>query len=249
MVSMTSYGRRLGIVAHALESIAAGSMRPARMILWVDEPDFEVATYPMLQRLQRRGLEILRCEDFGPHKKYFPYCREFAQDHVNLALADDDLMYPRRWLEVLLRTSGELHEIPAYRAHRMRTDATRSTLANYNSWAPAPTGSTSHANFFTGGAGVLLPPRFQSVIREAGTLFLELAPRADDIWLNALAIRHGYRRRVVDAAGQHLTIYPRSQEHALHNENVSEGKNDTQLAAVFGPDDIANITNDITNKP
>ena len=96
---------------------------------------------------------------------------------------------------------------------------------------------------------MLLPPRFQMVLRDNGTAFLELAPRADDIWLNALAIRNGYRRRVVDAAGQHLTVYPQSQEHALHNENVSEGKNDTQLAAVFGPDDIAAVASDNTNTP
>ncbi|MDO6145571.1 hypothetical protein [Paenarthrobacter aurescens] len=249
VVSMTSYGRRLGIVAHALESIAAGSVRPARMILWVNEPDFEVAKYPMLQRLQRRGLEILRCEDFGPHKKYFPYCREFARDDMNLALADDDLMYPRRWLEILLSASGAVQEIPAYRAHRMRTDVAHSTLENYNSWTPAPTGSTSHANFLTGGAGVLLPPRLQSAIREAGTSFREVAPRADDIWLNALAIRHGYRRRVVAAQGQHLTMYPRSQREALHSENVEGGRNDLQIAAVFGPRDIAVISSDITNTP
>ncbi|ABM09016.1 conserved hypothetical protein [Paenarthrobacter aurescens TC1] len=248
-VSMTSYGRRLGIVAHALESIAAGSVLPSRMILWVDEPDFDVSAYPMLKRLERRGLEILRCEDLGPHKKYFPYCRDFADHGLSLALADDDLMYPRRWLEILLRESGHAHEIPAYRAHRIKTDAGRITIANYNSWTPAPPGSASHANFLTGGAGVLLPPRLQSAIRDAGTSFREVAPRADDIWLNALAIRNGFRRRVVDAAGQHLTVYPRSQEQALHNENVSEGKNDTQMAAVFGPDDIAAVAADITTTP
>lgn len=249
VVSMTSYGRRLGIVAHALESIAAGSVRPARMILWVDKPDFEVATYPMLRSLQRRGLEILPCEDLGPHKKYFPYCRDFTTDRMDLILADDDLMYPRRWLEGLLGAAGHAHEIPAYRAHRMRTDAAQCALEDYNSWAPAPTGSTSHANFLTGGAGALLPPRLQSAIREAGTAFREVAPRADDIWLNALAIRNGYRRRVVAAAGQHLTMYPRSQREALHSENVEGGRNDLQIAAVFRPHDIATIAADIVNAP
>ncbi|WP_024818774.1 hypothetical protein [Arthrobacter sp. 31Y] len=242
-VSMTSYGSRLGIVAHALESIAAGSVLPARMILWVDEPDFNLSAYPMLRRLERRGLEILRCEDFGPHKKYFPYCREFADHGLLLALADDDVMYPHRWLEGLMGASGE-EQIPGYRAHRIITDPSSARVTPYNTWEPASVDSVSHANFLTGVGGMLLPPRFQTVLRDAGTSFLELAPRADDIWLNALAIRNGYRRRVVDAAGQHLTIYPRSQEQALHNENVSEGKNDTQLAAVFSPADITCIASD-----
>lgn len=244
-VSMTSYGRRLGIVAHALESIAAGSVLPSRMILWVDEPDFDVSAHPMLQRLEHRGLEILRCEDLGPHKKYFPYCREFADHGLSLALADDDVMYPHRWLEGLIDAAGQ-EQIPCYRAHRITTDPGSGGITPYNTWKPASVDSASHANFVTGVAGMLLPSRFQAVLRDSGMSFLELAPRADDIWLNALAIRNGFRRRVVDAAGQHLTIYPRSQEQALHTENVSEGKNDTQLAAVFGPDDIAAIAADIT---
>lgn len=247
-VSMTSYGRRLEIVAHALESIAAGSVLPSRMILWVDEPDFEAARYPMLQRLENRGLEIIRCEDLGPHKKYFPYCREFAGDGLSLALADDDVMYPHRWLEGLIKTGGQ-GEIPGYRAHRIATDPATGGITRYTSWKAAAVGSANHANFVTGVGGMLLPPRFQTQLRDSGTSFLEVAPRADDIWLNALAISHGYRRRVVDAAGQHLTIYPRSQEQGLHNENVSEGKNDTQLAAVFGPEHIAIITDDTTNRP
>ncbi|MBP2268318.1 hypothetical protein J3A64_003782 [Pseudarthrobacter sp. PvP004] len=247
-MSMTSYGRRLGIVAHALESIAAGSVLPSRMILWVDEPDFDVSAYPMLKRLERRGLEILRCEDLGPHKKYFPYCRDFADHGLSLALADDDVMYPRRWLEGLISAAGQ-EQIPSYRAHRITTDPTSGGITPYNTWQPAPVDSASHANFVTGVAGMLLPPGFQRVLRDSGTSFLKLAPRADDIWLNALAIRSGFRRRVVDAAGQHLTIYPRSQEQALHNENVTEGRNDTQLAAVFGPADISAVATDVTNTP
>ncbi len=247
-VSMTSYGRRLGIVAHALESIAAGSVRPSRLILWVDEPDFDVSAYPMLQRLQRRGLEILRCENFGPHNKYFHYCRDFADRGLSLAVADDDIMYPHRWLEGLINASGP-EQIPGYRAHRITNDPTSGGLTPYNTWKPAPVDSTSHANFMTGVAGMLLPPRFQMVLRDCGTAFTALTPRADDIWLNALAIRNGYRRRVIGAAGQHLTIYPRSQEQALHNENVTGGGNDPQLAAVFGPDDVACIAADLADTP
>lgn len=244
-VSMTSYGGRLEIVGHALESIAAGTVRPARMTLWIDEPDFDVAAYPMLQSLERRGLEILKSERLGPHGKYFPYCRGFADDGLSLAVADDDVMYPRHWLEGLIGAGSQSEEIPCYRAHRMTTDAGDGGLTPYNSWRPAPVGSSSHANFGTGVAGMLFPPRFQRMLRDAGTEeFLQLTPRADDIWLNALAIRNGHRRRVVDAAGQHLTIYPRSQEGGLHNSNVSEGQNDVQMAAVFGPDDAASVAAD-----
>lgn len=250
VVSMTSYGKRLDIVAHALESLAAGSVRPARLILWVDEPAFDVSRYPMLQRLERRGLEILHCEDLGPYKKYYPYCSAYSRDNLPLVLADDDLLYPRRWLEVLLRAynSSGPDEIPAYRAHRMHT-LPDGTLGAYNNWRPAPVGSSSHANFLTGGAGVILPPRMQEAVRQAGTAFRELAPRADDIWLNALAIRSGLQRRVINAEGQHLTLYPRSQGDALHNHNVGQGHNDVQLAAVFGPAEIAAVAAEMAGRP
>lgn len=77
-VSLTSYGKRLETVGHAIESIARGPLRPRRMILWVSDDGFDVAAYPMLARLEKRGLEILRSADFGPHKKSHPYVEAYA---------------------------------------------------------------------------------------------------------------------------------------------------------------------------
>ena len=39
VVSMTTYGKRVRTVHLAIESIARGAVRPARLILWLDEPE------------------------------------------------------------------------------------------------------------------------------------------------------------------------------------------------------------------
>ncbi len=72
MVSLTSYGTRIGRVAYAIESIAAGTARPRRLVLWLDDPTRFAARPAALRRLERRGLEVRLTENLGPHTKYFP---------------------------------------------------------------------------------------------------------------------------------------------------------------------------------
>src|SRR4051794_26676324 len=56
IVSLTTYGTRLSTVAYAIESIAAGSVRPKRMVLWLDDPSGFEHRPVSLRRLERRGL-------------------------------------------------------------------------------------------------------------------------------------------------------------------------------------------------
>lgn len=75
-VSLTSYGKRISSVWQTIETIGLGTVKPHRLILWLD--DDAVVTDPPapLRRLLARGLEIRHCRDYGPHKKYFPYVDE-----------------------------------------------------------------------------------------------------------------------------------------------------------------------------
>ena len=98
VVSITTYGTRLNTVYLVLESIASGSVLPSRLILWVNDLEVFSAPPPPLQRLVRRGLEIRLTEDYGPHKKYYPYLASAASFDRPLVTADDDVFYSRWWL-------------------------------------------------------------------------------------------------------------------------------------------------------
>jgi hypothetical protein len=235
-VSLTSYGKRLDIVGAAIESIARSSTRPRRFILWVDEPGFDPAAHPLLAGLVRRGLEILPCADLGPHKKNVPYCQQFADDGLGLVTADDDIIYPRGWLAGLV-AGAQAHpeEFVGYRAKRVV--GTDGELAAYATWPSARVGEVGPQVFLTGGAGVVFPPALQRAIRDAGEGFRETCPRADDVWINAQAVRAGIPARRIDADGRSMLSYPRSQDEALHHDNVAAGGNDIQLAATLTGDD------------
>jgi hypothetical protein len=101
VVSLTTYGKRIEKVYFTVESIARGVVRPSRLILWIDEETLLINLPATIRRLQRRGLEILLCKDFGPHKKYYPYVQSQQTFDTPLVTADDDMFYPRDWLKQL----------------------------------------------------------------------------------------------------------------------------------------------------
>ena len=77
IVSLTSYGRRLQDVSLTIESIMQGTMKPNRIVLWVDR-QWQNKRMPIsLQRQQQRGLEIEYCKDIRSYTKLVPALRKY----------------------------------------------------------------------------------------------------------------------------------------------------------------------------
>ncbi|MUL46969.1 hypothetical protein FZI85_03340 [Mycobacterium sp. CBMA293] len=194
-VSLTSYGKRISTVWQTIETIGAGTVKPRRLILWLDDSAAIAHPPAHLKRLQARGLEIRQCRDYGPHKKYFPYVNEILPDEPErtLVTADDDVYYPPNWLEELLgaHRSGE---VTAFRA-RIRRDGP------YSTWPMCTTTAPSEEVFATGVSGIAYPPELLSVLRDRGDAFTQVCPRADDYWLHYAAVATGIPiRQVRDVA-------------------------------------------------
>src|SRR4051812_39338036 len=73
IVSLTTHGSRIDTVYLTIESIASGSMRPSRLILWLDNQSLYDHMPDTLRRLVTRGLEVRLCGNYGPHTKYYPF--------------------------------------------------------------------------------------------------------------------------------------------------------------------------------
>lgn len=227
VVSLTSYGPRMKDVALAIEAIAAGKRRPERMILWVADGDYRAGEFPMLDRLVRRGLEIIVVPDYMSYKKLYPYaCLEDRT--LPMVTADDDILYPRDWLDRLW-TAHQVNPTVqvGLRAHHVTMTAD-GELAPYGSWRAAQTGEPSFATFFTSGHGIVVLPQVLDSIRDAGETFLKLAPRADDVWLYVHTVKCGIRNSWIENTISALGV-PGSQAVALHHENVGRGQNDEYL--------------------
>lgn len=222
-VSLTSYGKRVQSAWITIETIGRGIGRPRRLILWLEDESLVLNPPRKLARLQRRGLEIKHCRDFGPHKKYYPYLLE-GEPIRTLVTADDDMFYPRFWLVDLLEAHRE-DEVTAYRA-RIRTKG------GYLTWPMCTTDQASDRIFATGVSGVAYPPRLLIALRARGDEFMHVCPRADDFWLHFAARSCSIPVRQVGSL--HADWWPqrRVSRAGLWQGNAHGGDNDSISAAV-----------------
>ena len=244
VVSMATYERRFTSAYLALECIGRGRVHPRRLVLWVDDARLLDDVPPSLRRLRDRGLELRAGRpEYGPHNKYYPYARSIEAHCTPLVTADDDALYTDDWLENLLEGHREHPDaIIANRAHRIAVSD--GAILPYRAWSIAKPESISPRTFATGRSGVLHPPRMLDALREAGDGFLACAPRADDIWLHAVALRNGIPMILAPGAPRNYRIAPVGNPTGLSLANVLGGGNDRQIAATYAPADIAVLAAD-----
>ncbi|QGU02929.1 hypothetical protein CKALI_10390 [Corynebacterium kalinowskii] len=237
IISLTTHGRRLTKVYLTLESIARGYVK-APIVLWLDEPDFNSEYPDTLKRLIKRGLQV-RCSDgrYGPHTKYWGQFRELAGTSKRVATIDDDMIYPEWFLQNLLFI-GDLRSdvVIAYRAHRI--ELRDGKMLSYAKWTAADTCQASYLHFATGVSGVLYPPGFIEYVVSQGDIFMQLTPRADDVWLHACALRSQHPIRQVYSQPRHFAVIPSTQVGALVVGNTLMGGNDEQIRKVYTEEDL-----------
>jgi hypothetical protein len=241
VVSLTSYGSRIDTVHLAIESIARGTVRPARMILWIDSVDDLRALPPALERQKTRGLEVLLSDNFGPHTKYYPYVESEEEFSTPVVTADDDILYPVDWLSGIM-TAHRSHpeSIVGYWIRRMGLDAD-GRPTTYTSW-PYASDTRSHAgNVPLGVSGVLYPTEMLARLREQGRAFLSVAPYTDDLWLHAIALRSGVHVRQISDRPVHFLTLPGTQEVSLASQNLAGSGNDRVVAGLYSPADLEKV--------
>lgn len=238
VVSVTTHGERLKAVHLVLESIAAGSTLPSRLILWVDRPESLAHPSLGLRRLVDRGLEIRLSDNFGPHTKYYPYLLSADRLDCPLVTADDDLLYSKWWLEGLVRSHNESpEEVNCYRAHLMRL--ADGTISPYRTWGRCESTSPSFLHFATGTSGCIYPPSLQKQLKLAGPEFLDCCPKADDVWLHVNAVRAGIKIRQVCNRPLRFPVVPGTQQVGLYRDNCSLERNDEHIRKTYTTADIA----------
>lgn len=235
IVSLTSFGRRLFDVPYTIQSIMRQTVKPNRIVLWIDQQDKN--NIPVqLKNLQNRGLEIkLYSPDIRSYKKLIPALKEFPEDVI--VTVDDDVFYECDLIERLVKAHRENpQDIIAARCHKIKLDEAGTPLP-YNSWAWNVQDETaSSLNFLTGVGGVLYPPHslHSDVMNEK--VFKSLAPTADDVWFHFMAVKNGTKIRKVATRFTHRDDFyenPALIFSGLRNINtVGEKANDRQIKAV-----------------
>lgn len=241
ILSLTSYGDRVkGSVVYTIYSLLRQSTRAERIVLWLNEKEYNSNTLPKdLRFMCDYGLEVRYCKDIRSYTKIIPALSAFADKHI--ITVDDDIYYTRSLVK-------ELSE-----AHKQHPKAIISGIAKmpifkgdhltpYITWpeyhhVPAKFEYDSAMLLPLGIGGVLYPSNLfdEEVLNE--DVFMSLCPKADDIWLYIMGVRCKAEKYILtesqieyyhtDLLRQYYT------KDRLTVKNRLKGENDTQLQALL----------------
>jgi hypothetical protein len=234
VISLTSYPARIDVAWQALRSLLRQSVRADRVVLVVYEGDFpDRRLPPRVEACRAEGLEVLWSPENAPgHLKLLPVMAAYPD--ALIVTADDDTLYPRRWLAGLLRANDQNPTaILAYRAHEIGVSDGQG-LRPYKSWPYATAATPWQRVFPTGVGGVLYPPGSLPHVAFDLDTALDLCPTADDVWFKAMSLLKGTPSLVVNDRKVNLVVVLRSQNETLMQVNVgrsADGRsaNDDQL--------------------
>lgn len=252
IVSLTTIPDRIWYLNDTLVSITQQSRVPDEIVLAIpytsrrfrNETDRrQQMKYVIPDFISQFNVTVLRCHDSGPGTKFVPIIhREMAEGRWDsiVVIADDDVIYPKDWLETYLRA----YEDP--KLHGSALGMRGYCVLPYQSWdwpvvsqAVLHGGSlnvTTQVDVLTANHGILVRPY---LFRKYNITIPEDAPDSafymDDIWINGVLARNGVTKYVVPIA-KDPKHRPNVQKKTVSLERVPNGRpfHNSYLMRYFG---------------
>jgi len=230
VVTLTSIPSRLQTLHLTIRSLLAQQRKPEKIILWLNY-DLRDHLPDALTRLVGDIFEI-RFEGLSCSHRKLIFALDAFPDRV-LVTCDDDLMYPPDWLERLYSDHDAFPlDILAHECRRITRDA-HGVLLPYRDWPTVSEPGISGPDVLAiGYGGVLYPPGCLAPEATDSPLFLRLAPKADDLWFKAMALRKGTVVRRTSRPGPKPLPIIGSQKVSLLKSNVRGDGNRSQWQAL-----------------
>lgn len=234
IVSLTTYSKRIYDVHLTIESLMQQTIKANRIILWLDENEFDDSNIPSVLKEQvKRGLEICFCKNLKSYKKIIPT----LQDNLcsTIVTVDDDVIYPNDMLERMIKAYKKDEKCIYYCRGRIIGKKGKS-INPYNKWKMVEDSNNRFDVIPTGIGGVFYPAGCfnKEVLNE--DVFMSLCPNADDIWLRAMTLMNGFPCKLISYSGTFRYSFvniDKNQGFALNNQNLWNNSNDKQFLSVF----------------
>ncbi|MCH5229423.1 MAG: hypothetical protein J1F12_05445 [Muribaculaceae bacterium] len=199
LVSLTSYGRRVGKLApYAIISILRQNIKPNKIIVNLDKKKWNDNNIPQkLKKLQKFGVTINYTEDIRSYTKLVPIW-EMNKNNIIITI-DDDKIYSKNLIKELLKSyKNNPHNISAIRTSKKLYKDIKIGNKYYN----------IRTNHLMGTGGVLYPPNSldNNVINK--DVFLKECPTDDDIWFFFMGLFNGYDTIEVSGTNKMTTYTP-----------------------------------------
>lgn len=230
IVSLTSYPARFPYIHLTLKSIMLQTVKPDKIIVWLDENVTRAQYTEEMMALEKYGVEYRTAPGaLKPHKKYIHAMQEYPE--AVIITVDDDVIYSPNVIKSLMETHKKYPSaVCARRVHRI-TRNREGKLAPYSEWQGEymQERQPSYELLATGVGGVLYPPHCFDNRAFDMELIRKLCLGADDIWLKVMELLAGTK---VVWAPCHIPTpeeIKESQESNLRSENVKSDKNDVYM--------------------
>ena len=242
ILSLTSYGKRVkGSAVFTVYSLLRQTVRPERVVLWLNEDEFNSENLPSdLRFLCKYGLEVRFCKDIGSYTKLIHSLSAFPDKHI--ITADDDLYYSKNFVQEFVEAHRQHPQAIITGFAKIPVSDGEQQLAPYDAWpeyhhVSASFQYDSQKLFPLGVGGVLYPSHVFDNEVSNEVVFTALCPKADDIWLYIMGLRSQAEKRILtdsriayyhtDLLRQYVT------KDRLTATNRFRGENDTQLQALM----------------
>lgn len=241
VISLTTYSKRIEEVYLVVESILNQTLKADKIILWLDEVEFNEEIIPNILKKQReRGLEIKYCENIKSYKKLIPTLKEYSNEII--ITVDDDIIYPIDFIEKLYKNHIKFPNVILCNIGR-EIPKNKKLILEYKNWKLSKNIKLPMYEIVPIGAGgILYPPNCFYKDVQAKELFQKLAPLADDIWFKTMTLKNGLKSMVIDEIDKYLKqiiVLEEAQDIALYKKNIK--MNNIQIKKVFEKYDILNL--------
>lgn len=232
IVSLTTFSKKINEVHLVIESLGQQSVRPDKIILWLDENEFSIDNIPSVLIYQmKRGLDIRFCPNYKSYKKIIPTLDLYPDAHI--ITVDDDVLYASNMIDVLVKEQKQFPRmIIGHRGHRITFNANNKPKP-YKQWDNnIYEEDSSHNIMLTGCGGIIYPPKSLHPDATNVRLFQELSPHADDLWLKIMAIKNDTLCKKTKYSDGGLAL-KRNRDIGLAQINVKNGGNDVQFRKII----------------
>ncbi|MEX0274488.1 MAG: glycosyltransferase family A protein [Flavobacteriaceae bacterium] len=230
IISLTSIPSRLRTLHIVIRSLLTQKELPKRIVLWLHS-DLKESLPPALTALEGSIFQIKYSPLTCSHRKLIHALEAFPNDIV--ITCDDDMIYRDNWTQRLYAEHlAKPHAILANQTRYLQLDGEGNAIP-YREWV-----YRQGAPFYQervvpiGAGGVLYPPRSLDSQCTDSKLFLELAPKADDLWFKTMALLKGtLSYQVPNAPKPPIPIFG-SQRESLKKTNIAGEGNQLQWRAL-----------------
>ncbi|WP_114416429.1 glycosyltransferase [Marinospirillum perlucidum] len=228
-VTLTTIPNRISSVDITIRSLLNQKHRAEKIILWLND-ELKNRVPSQLQSLESDAFGIKYRGLTSSHRKLIFALEEYPEK--TLVTCDDDLIYHPDWLKLMYQ---DHEQNPGYILANScrRVTYSNKELLPYKDWEVVKEKDASQPDYVPiGFAGVLYPPNSLDPKVSDSTLFLKLAPKADDLWFKAMAELKGTAiRKPKQQAPRPLHVIG-SQTFSLSKANIDEDLNRKQWLAL-----------------